>query len=101
MFDARCWTRQVKGDFIRIIDIEGAWRFTPKTFHHRAVYLRHLFTDLGGASRTAVVGECGGDENAIGIRVLVLLLIQKQSHIWYTGSAGAIEAPDELRPELF
>ena len=70
--DARfAWTRSGgKGQGVRIIDIEGAWRFTQEDLiqNQGGVIGGTQSTDLGWRNHgTAVVGEFGGDENTFGI----------------------------------
>lgn len=59
-----------KGDGIRIIDIEGAWRFTHEDLiaNQGGVIGGTQSTAIGWRNHgTAVVGEFGGDENGKGI----------------------------------
>jgi hypothetical protein len=70
--DARfAWTRSGgKGQGVRIIDIEGAWRFTQEDLiqNQGGVIGGTQSADLGWRNHgTAVVGEFGGDENTFGI----------------------------------
>jgi subtilisin family serine protease len=70
--DARfAWTRPGgKGQGVRIIDIEGAWRFTQEDLlqNQGGVIGGTQSADLGWRNHgTAVVGEFGGDENTFGI----------------------------------
>lgn len=70
--DARfAWTRPGgRGAGVRIVDIEGAWRFTHEdlTQGQGGVIGGTETTDLGWRNHgTAVVGEFGGDRNGIGV----------------------------------
>jgi hypothetical protein len=70
--DARfAWTRPGgRGAGVRIIDIEGAWRFTHEdlTQGQGGVIGGTETTDIGWRNHgTAVVGEFGGDRNVVGI----------------------------------
>jgi hypothetical protein len=59
-----------KGNGTRIIDIEGAWRFTHEDLmaNQGGVIAGTSSTDLGWRNHgTAVIGEFGGDENNFGI----------------------------------
>ncbi|WP_336514167.1 S8 family serine peptidase [Pollutibacter soli] len=59
-----------KGDGIRIIDIEGAWRFTHEDLKRNqgGVIGGVQSTDISWRNHgTAVAGEFGGDENPFGI----------------------------------
>lgn len=59
-----------KGTGIRIIDVEGAWRFTHEDLLANAGGLMHGFhsSDIRWRNHgTAVIGVTGGDENAIGV----------------------------------
>jgi subtilisin family serine protease len=59
-----------KGTNIRIIDVEGAWRFTHEDLLANADGLLHGFhsSDIRWRNHgTAVIGVTGGDENAIGV----------------------------------
>lgn len=59
-----------KGNGIRIIDVEGAWRFTHEDLLANAGGLMHGFhsSDIRWRNHgTAVIGVTGGDENAIGV----------------------------------
>lgn len=59
-----------KGNGIRIIDIEGAWRFSHEDLiaNQGGVIAGTQSTDIGWRNHgTAVVGEFGGDENGKGI----------------------------------
>ncbi len=59
-----------KGNSIRIIDIEGAWRFTHEDLkvNQGGVIAGTQSADIGWRNHgTAVVGEFGGDENTFGI----------------------------------
>jgi hypothetical protein len=59
-----------KGTGIRIIDVEGAWRFTHEDLLQNAGGLMHGFHSSNISWRnhgTAVIGVTGGDENNIGV----------------------------------
>jgi hypothetical protein len=59
-----------RGTGVRIIDIEGAWRFTHEdlTQSQGGVVAGAQSTDLGWRNHgTAVIGEFGGDVNGLGI----------------------------------
>ncbi len=59
-----------KGDGIKIIDIEGAWRFTHEDLltNQGGVIGGTQSSDLGWRNHgTAVAGEFSGDENGVGI----------------------------------
>ena len=70
--DARfAWTRSGgKGANVRLIDIEGAWRFTHEdlTQNQGGVVGGTMSTNIGWRNHgTAVVGEFGGDFTPFGI----------------------------------
>lgn len=93
-----------RGAGIRIIDIEGAWRFTHEDLlqNQGGVVGGIPSTDLGWRNHgTAVIGEFGGDANGLGITG-----IAPDAHVSAVsifgpsmGSARAIRmAADRLRP---
>lgn len=101
--DARyAWTRVGgKGQGVRIIDIEGAWRFTHEDLlqNQGGVIGGTQSTDIGWRNHgTAVVGVFGADENAIGTTGIAPLANTRAISIFgSTGSAGAIrQAADAL-----
>lgn len=65
------WTQNGgRGANVRIIDIEGAWRFTHEdlTGNQGGVVGGVMSTDIGWRNHgTAVIGEFGGDANSFGI----------------------------------
>ncbi|MDF2192094.1 S8 family serine peptidase [Paraflavitalea sp. CAU 1676] len=70
--DARyAWTLPGgKGDGVRVIDIEGAWRFSHEDLiaNQGGVIAGTPSADIGWRNHgTAVVGEFGGDENSFGV----------------------------------
>jgi subtilisin family serine protease len=103
--DARfAWTLQGgRGSDVRIIDIEGAWRFDHEDLisNQGGVVAGTPSSDLGWRNHgTAVVGEIGGDLNSIGIVGICPEANQQAVSIFGgLGSATAIrEAADRLRP---
>jgi hypothetical protein len=103
--DARfAWTLAGgKGNGIRIIDIEGAWRFTHEDLivNQGGVIAGTQSPDLNWRNHgTAVVGEYGGDENAFGVTGICPNANARAISIFGgTGSAGAIrQAADALSP---
>ncbi len=91
-----------KGDGIKIIDIEGAWRFTHEdlTQNQGGVIGGTQSTDIRWRNHgTAVVGEFGGDENGQGIIGICPKANVRAISIFGNigGSAGAIrKAADSL-----
>lgn len=90
-----------KGNGVRIIDIEGAWRFTHEdlTVNQGGVIAGTQSTNIGWRNHgTAVIGEFGGDENAIGITGICPNANTRAISIFGgVGSAGAIRrAADAL-----
>lgn len=103
--DARyAWTRNGgRGAGIRIVDVEGAWRFTHEDLlqNQGGVIGGTPSTDLGWRNHgTAVVGEFGGDVNAFGVTgICPDAGVRALSIFGGTGSAGAIrQAADALGP---
>ena len=90
------------GEDVRIIDIEGAWRFTHEdlTQNQGGVVGGTQIDDVGWRDHgTAVVGEFGGDRTPYGVvGICPEAHVQAISHA-NLGSAGAIRrAADLLRP---
>jgi len=103
--DARfAWTQPGgSGNNVRIIDIEGAWRFSHEdlTQNQGGVVGGTESTDIGWRNHgTAVIGEFGGDRNALGITgICPDANVRAISIFGGTGSAGAIRAAaDRLSP---
>ncbi len=103
--DARyAWTQSGgRGFDVRIIDIEGAWRFTHEdlTQNQGGVVGGTQSTDIAWRNHgTAVIGEFGGDRNAIGVTGICPDANTRAISIFGgPGSAGAIrQAADLLRP---
>jgi hypothetical protein len=104
--DARyAWTRAGgKGQGVRIIDIEGAWRFTHEDLlqNQGGVIGGTQSTAIGWRNHgTAVVGVFGGDENAFGITGIAPLANTRAISIFApngsSNSAAAIrQAADAL-----
>lgn len=101
--DARfAWTRPGGGGAgVRIIDIEGAWRFTHEDLiqNQGGVIGGTQSTDIGWRNHgTAVVGEFGGDRNSFGVTgICPDANVRAISIFGTTGSAGAIrQAADAL-----
>lgn len=101
--DARyAWTLPGgKGDGIRIIDIEGAWRFSHEDLiaNQGGVIAGTQSTDIRWRNHgTAVVGEFGGDENSFGVTgICPNANVRAISIFGSTGSANAIrQAADAL-----
>lgn len=102
--DARyAWTQAGgSGNGVRIIDIEGAWRFTHEDLRQNqgGVAGGTQIDDLGWRNHgTAVVGVFGGDRNTIGITGIVPDANVRAISIGGIGSAAAIrQAADLLGP---
>jgi hypothetical protein len=101
--DARyAWTLAGgKGDLVRIVDVEGAWRYTHEDLmvNQGGVIAGTPSTDIAWRNHgTAVIGEFGGDENAIGITGICPNANTRSVSIFgSTGSALAIRtAADAL-----
>jgi hypothetical protein len=100
--DARyAWTQPGGSGFnIRIIDIEGAWRFSHEDLgqNQGGVVGGTQSTDLGWRNHgTAVVGEFGGDRNAFGITgICPDANVRAISIFGGTGSAGAIRRAADM-----
>ncbi len=103
--DARyAWTRPGgRGAGIRIIDIEGAWRFSHEDLllNQGGVVGGTQSSDLGWRNHgTAVTGEFGGDRNTFGITgICPDANVRAISVFGGVGTAGAIRlAADMLGP---
>jgi hypothetical protein len=81
-----------KGLGVRIIDIEGAWRFSHEDLlqNQGGVIGGTQSTDIGWRNHgTAVVGEFAGDENAIGITGICPEANVRAISIFGTGQGSA------------
>lgn len=92
--DARyAWTRTGgKGQGVRVIDIEGAWRFTHEDLlqNQGGVIGGTQSTDIGWRNHgTAVVGVFGGDENAFGVTGISPLANTRAISIFGPGMSSA------------
>lgn len=103
--DARyAWTQSGgSGWNVRIIDIEGAWRFTHEdlTQNQGGVIGGTQSSDIGWRNHgTAVIGEFGADRNTVGVTgICPDANVRAISIFGGTGSAGAIrQAADSLSP---
>jgi hypothetical protein len=103
--DARwAWTQPGgSGAGVRIIDIEGGWRFTHEDLvqGQGGVIGGTMSTDLGWVNHgTAVVGEFGGDRNTFGVTgICPDANVRAISIFGGPGSAGAIrQAANALSP---
>lgn len=101
--DARyAWTRSGgKGQGVRVIDIEGAWRFGHEDLlqNQGGVIAGTQSTDIGWRNHgTAVISVFGGDDNAFGVTGIAPLANTRAISIFGgTGSANAIrQAADAL-----
>ena len=95
--DARwAWTRPGgRGDGVRVIDVEGAWRFTHEDLivNQGGVIGGTSSTDLAWRNHgTAVAGEISGDVNGFGITGIAPNANIRAVSIFGTGSAAAIRA---------
>ncbi|MBY5720607.1 S8 family serine peptidase [Rhizobium leguminosarum] len=91
------WTQAGgRGNGIRIIDIEGAWRFTHEdlTGNQGGVVGGTMSTDIGWRNHgTAVLGEFSGDLNSFGVAGITSdAVVSAISIFGGPGSAGAINA---------
>jgi hypothetical protein len=91
------WTQAGgRGDGIRIIDIEGAWRFSHEdlTVSQGGVVGGTQSTDIGWRNHgTAVIGEFSGDQNSVGVLGISSNAVVSAIAIFGgMGSAGAINA---------
>lgn len=103
--DARfAWTRAGgRGTNVRVIDIEGAWRFSHEDLlqNQGGVAGGIPSSDIGWRNHgTAVIGEIGGDENGVGVTGIAPHAHQRAISIFGgLGSAAAIrQAADLLSP---
>jgi hypothetical protein len=102
--DARyAWTLPGgNGAGVMIFDCEGAWRFTHEDLvQNQGGVIRTQTTDIGWRNHgTAVMGEIGGDRNAIGTTGIAADAFCRGSSIFDVGGlSGAIAAAaDRLRP---
>jgi hypothetical protein len=91
-----------RGTGVRIIDVEGAWRFTHEdlTQNQGGVVGGTQSTDIGWRNHgTAVMGEFGGDVNGAGITGICPDANTRAISIFNNGSAWAIRrAADMLNP---
>jgi Subtilase family len=99
--DARhAWTHPGgRGSGVRVIDVEGAWRFTHEDLKlGQGGTIGTASTDLGWRNHgTAVAGEISGDVNTLGITgICPDANIRGSSIFGGTGSAGAIRAAADL-----
>ena len=81
------------GAGIRIIDIEGAWRFTHEDLlqNHGGVIGGTQSADIGWRNHgTAVIGEFGGDRNNFGVTGICPDANTRAISIFGLGSAAAI-----------
>ena len=93
--DARwAWTQAGgKGDDVRIVDLEGNWRFTHEDLMQKqgGVIGGTVIDDLGWRNHgTAVIGEYGGDINGFGIQGICSDAITSAVSFWGLGTGGAI-----------
>jgi len=88
------------GSGVRIIDVEGAWRFTHEdlTQNQGGVVGGTQSTDIGWRNHgTAVVGEFGGDQNTRGVvGICPAANVRAISIFGGTGSAAAIRQAADL-----
>lgn len=89
------WTQAGgRGAGVRIIDVEGAWRFTHEdlTGNQGGVVGGTMSTDIGWRNHgTAVIGEFSGDINAFGVTGIAAdAVVSAISIFGGMGSAGAI-----------
>ena len=101
-----------KGQGVRIIDIEGAWRFSHEDMllHQGGVIGGTQSTDIGWRNHgTAVTGEFGGDENNFGImgicpqanvRAIAIFGSGQSSAKAITDAANALSPGDIILIEL-
>jgi hypothetical protein len=93
-----------KGQGVRIIDIEGAWRFSHEDLlqNQGGVIGGTPSTDIGWRNHgTAVTGEFGGDENSFGITGICPLANVRAISIFGTGQSSAkaiTDAANALNP---
>lgn len=104
--DARfAWTRPGgKGQGVRVIDIEGAWRFSHEDMlqNQGGVIGGTQSSDIGWRNHgTAVTGVIGGDDNAFGITGICPLANVRAISIFGSGQSTAkaiTNAADALSP---
>ncbi len=92
--DARyAWTRAGgKGQGVRIVDVEGAWRFTHEDLlqNQGGVIGGTPSADIGWRNHgTAVVGVFGGDENAFGVTGIAPLANTRAVSIFGAGMSSS------------
>jgi hypothetical protein len=97
------WTyRGGRGRNVRVIDCEGAWRFTHEDLRqNQGGVIGQQTSSLGWRNHgTAVVGVIGGDQNTIGITGIAPNAYVRGSSIFDGGGVpGALRAAaDRLRP---
>lgn len=99
------WTRPGgKGQGVRIIDIEGAWRFSHEDLlqNQGGVVGGTQSADIGWRNHgTAVTGEFGGDENPFGITGICPLANVRAISIFGSGQSAAkaiTDAANALSP---
>jgi len=101
--DARwAWTQAGgKGDDVRIVDLEGNWRFTHEDLmqNQGGVIGGSVIDDLGWRNHgTAVIGEFGGDINGFGIQGICSDATTSAVSFSGLGTGGAINlAASRLR----
>ncbi|MEM8878820.1 MAG: S8 family peptidase [Pseudomonadota bacterium] len=93
--DARwAWTQAGgSGDGVRIVDLEGAWRFTHEDLMQKqgGVIGGTVIDDLRWRNHgTAVIGEYGGDINGFGVQGICSDAITSAVSFWGLGTGGAI-----------
>ena len=84
-----------RGSDVRVIDVEGAWRFTHEdnTANIMGVVGGTASSDLGWRNHgTAVIGEIGGDDNSIGVVGIAPESSVGAVSIFPSGSAHAFAA---------
>jgi hypothetical protein len=104
--DARfAWTRNGgKGQGVRIIDIEGAWRYSHEDLlqNQGGVIGGTQSGDIGWRNHgTAVIGEFGADENAFGVSGICPLANVRSISIFGSGQSSAkaiTDAANALSP---
>jgi hypothetical protein len=97
------WTRPGgRGANVRVIDCEGAWRFTHEDLgQNQGGVIGQQTSDLGWRNHgTAVVGVIGGDSNTLGVTGIAANAHVRGSSIFDgSGLPGALRAAaDRLRP---
>lgn len=107
------WSRPgARGTGVRVIDIEGAWRFSHEDLVHNqgGVIGGTQSTDIGWRNHgTAVIGVFGGDQNAFGVTGIAPDAHTRAISIFGTGqstakaiadAANALSAGDIILIEL-